>query len=260
MERIRAVINGKECAGEKGEFLLDIAERNGIVIPRLCHHESLRGLASCRLCLSEVTENNRKRIVTSCIFPVMRDITAETDTEEIQGMRRIIIGFMLAEAPDNERITALAAKYGASDISRYSTDNGNACIVCGLCVKACAEIKPGCIGTIKRGVSKKIAPPFEEPPEGCLGCGACANVCPTGHIRMDEETGGVRIIWDKKFEMIRCAVCGRYFMTKEQYTYISKESKKTGAERPVCDACSRTAIAEKWMGNTKYVYDRRPHI
>jgi NADH dehydrogenase/NADH:ubiquinone oxidoreductase subunit G len=256
MERITAIINGKECAGEKGEFLLDIAERNGIVIPRLCHHESLRGLASCRLCLAEATENSQKRIVTSCIFPVLRNIIVETDTEEIQGMRRIIIGFLLAEAPGNERISALAAEYGASDISRYQRDNGNACIVCGLCVKACAEIKPSCIGTINRGVSKKIAPPFEEPPDGCVGCGACANVCPTGHIHM-EEYGGVRIIWGKEFEMIRCDVCGERFMTKEQYAYINQ---KTGSERQVCGACSRTAIAEKWMDNAKYVYDRRPHI
>ena len=256
MECITAVINGKECDGEKGEFLLDIADRNGIVIPRLCHHESLRGLASCRLCLAEVTENNRKRIVTSCIFPVMRNITAETDTEEIRDMRGIIIGFLMAEAPGNERISALAAEYGASDISRYRTDDGNACIVCGLCVRACAEVKPGCIGTTRRGVYKKIAPPFDEPPAGCVGCAACANVCPTGHIHM-EETGGSRTIWGKEFEMIRCDVCGRFFMTKEQYDFISK---KTGAERPVCDACGRKAVAEKWVENRKYVYDRRPHI
>ena len=36
-------INGKICACEKGEFLLAVARRNGILIPTLCHHPALAG-------------------------------------------------------------------------------------------------------------------------------------------------------------------------------------------------------------------------
>jgi NADH dehydrogenase/NADH:ubiquinone oxidoreductase subunit G len=249
MDRVTAIINGKECVGEKGEFLLQMADRNGIAIPRLCHHESLRGLASCRLCLAEVTENGRKRIVTSCIFPVMRDITAETETEEIRRVRQTLFGFLLAEAPGNEPLLAMAGAYG--DISRYEKEKDNACVVCGLCVKACAEIGPNCIGTIQRGTYKKVAPPFEEAPENCIGCAACAQVCPTGHIRVVEE-GGTRKIWGAQFEMIRCEVCGQYFMTKEQFAYIARKTEK--AEPPVCADCQRAAVAQKWMGNKKYEF------
>jgi DNA-directed RNA polymerase subunit RPC12/RpoP len=68
-----------------------------------------------------------------------------------------------------------------------------------------------------------------------------------------EENGGERLIWGKKFEMIRCAVCGKHFMPKEQYDYIRK---KTGSDtQPVCDSCSRTAIAKKRMGNKKYAFN-----
>ena len=67
-----------------------------------------------------------------------------------------------------------------------------------------------------------------------------------------EENDGERIIWDKKFEMIRCSVCGKHFMTKEQFEFIRKKTGQTG--QPVCESCSRTAIAKKWMGNAKYVY------
>ena len=45
----KAIIDGKECTFEKGELLLQVAKRNGIEIPTLCHHEALPGLAACRL-------------------------------------------------------------------------------------------------------------------------------------------------------------------------------------------------------------------
>ena len=47
-------IDGKPCECQKGEFLLQIARRNGIEIPTLCHHESLPGQGCCLLFIFEV--------------------------------------------------------------------------------------------------------------------------------------------------------------------------------------------------------------
>ena len=244
MERVKVIINGKECYAEKGEFLLDIAERNGIVIPHLCHHDSLRGLATCRLCITEVTENGRKKIVTSCIFPVMRDISAETDTEEIRDMRKTLVSLLMAEVPDNERISRLVREYGIGDDSRFVKDQGNECMMCGLCVKACEEVGCNAIASINRGTTKKISTPYEEPSAECIGCGSCACVCPTGCIEI-EEGYGTRKIWGKEFKLIRCSICGKYFMTKEQYDYISKKCDST--EQPVCKSCKQIEVAKKMM-------------
>lgn len=244
MEHVKVVINGNECIAEKGEFLLDIAERNGIVIPHLCHHESLRGSASCRLCLAEVMENGRKKIVTSCIFPVMRDITAETNTEEIIKMRKTLISLLTAEAPGNDRISLLAEEYGIGDHSRFQRDQGNECILCGLCVKACEEMGCNAIATVNRGTTKKVATPYEEPSSECIGCGSCAHVCPTGCIEM-EEGYGIRKIWGKEFELLRCSVCGKYFITKEEYAYIGEKGDLS--EPPVCKHCKQIEVARKLM-------------
>ncbi|HWQ77600.1 MAG TPA: 2Fe-2S iron-sulfur cluster-binding protein [Anaerovoracaceae bacterium] len=244
MEYVKVIINGKECLAEKGEFLLDIAERNGIVIPHLCRHESLRGLASCRLCIAEVTENGRKKIVTSCIFPVLRDIEAETDTRELRDIRKTLVTLLMAEVPDNERISLLAEEYGAGDSPRFSADQGNECMMCGLCVKACEELGCNAIATVNRGTAKKVSTPYEEPSAVCIGCGACAYVCPTGCIKM-QEGYGVRKIWGKEFELIRCDVCGRQFMAKEQYEYLSK--KCDSVEAPVCESCKQAGVARKLM-------------
>ena len=249
MSMIAVVINGKACSARHGEFLLDVADRNGIAIPRLCHHESLRGLASCRLCLAEVSESGRKRIVTSCVFPVTRDIDVETDTEDIRNMRKMLIGFMLAETPGNEKILQLAKDYGASVTSRFSEDEGNNCVVCGLCVSACEELGRGCLFTVNRGTTKKVAAPYEEPPENCIGCGACAHVCPTGCIEI-EETEYTRTVWGKTFEMLNCGVCGKYFMPRAQYEYLAQKTDMP--DPPLCADCAQTALAKKYLLKPKY--------
>lgn len=242
VEKLKVIINGKECFAEKGEFLLDIAERNGIVIPHLCHHESLRGLATCRVCIVEVTESGKKKIVTSCIFPVMRDITVETETDEIRAMRKTLISFLMAEVPDNERIELLAKEYGVGDYSRFTEDKGNECMMCGLCVKACEELGCNAIATVNRGTTKKVATPYEEPSMECIGCGSCAYVCPTGCIKM-EEGYGFRKIWGREFEMLQCSICGNYFITKAQYDYTS--GKCDMSDQPVCKSCKQIEVARR---------------
>lgn len=246
MERVKVMINGKECIAEKGELLLDIAERNGIAIPHLCHHESLRGQATCRICIVEVVENGRKKVVTSCIFPVMRDIAVETDTEDIRNMRKTLLSLLMAEVPGDATISKMAEEYGvqAQDISRFSQDIGNECMMCGLCVKACEEVGCNAIATINRGTTKKIATPYEESSSACIGCGSCAYVCPTGCIKVEDEYG-IRRIWGKEFELLKCSVCGKYFMTKEEYDYVNKELNSP--EPPVCKSCKQIKIAKQMM-------------
>lgn len=244
MERLNIIINGKECAAEKGEYLLDIAERNGITIPHLCHHESLRGLATCRICVVEVTENGRKKIVTSCIFPVMRDLIVETETDEIKSMRKTLIALLMAETPDNERIQLLAKEYGILDTTRFEASEDNQCMMCGLCVKACEEMGCNAIATVNRGTTKKIATPYEEPSMECIGCGSCAYVCPTGCIKI-EDSYGTRQIWGREFELIRCSVCGKHFATKDQYEYTAEKSGEQGP--PICNHCRQHQFAKQIM-------------
>ena len=53
MSEIKLTINGKLCTGTQGETILTIAERAGIVIPTLCHNESVAHYGACGLCVVE---------------------------------------------------------------------------------------------------------------------------------------------------------------------------------------------------------------
>ena len=51
--RIKVTINGQVCSGTSGQTILDIAEKNGIHIPNLCHNEEVKVYGACSLCVVE---------------------------------------------------------------------------------------------------------------------------------------------------------------------------------------------------------------
>lgn len=231
-------IDNKVVHAEEGEYLLDVARRNGFVIPTLCHHESLGSDGRCRLCVVEVKAKGRSRIVTSCLFPVSKDIEeVSTESEDVRLVRRTVLELLLARCPDSELLHYLGRQYGVSKV-RYQadTDKGK-CILCNLCVRTCEGIVGvSAIGVSGKGPTKKITPPFGEASDACIGCGACVAVCPTGHILM-EDKDGVRLIWNKRFELARCPRCNRYHAPIEQLEFISKKTNVPLEDLMVCPSC-----------------------
>ncbi len=234
-------IDGKECQCEKGEYILTVARRNGIEIPTLCHHEALAGTASCRLCIVEVTENERSKIVVSCVYPISTECDVATNSEKVQQERGLILTLLQKRAPESEEIKALCEKYNAPQIDRFVKIDSEKCVMCGLCAKACAELSVGAISTVNRGVTKEVATPYHEVSPVCVGCGSCARVCPTSAIEM-VETEDTRTIWGKTFELVKCEHCGTVIGTKEE---LEKAAEAAGLEvDTLCSDCRKEAMAQ----------------
>ena len=270
---VKVKINGKNYEAEKGEYILNVCRRNRILVPTICNHDSLSGQGACRLCVVEVNEGKGNNVVVSCSYPLSRDCEVFTESEKIKNIRKTILSMLVTRAPAGDRLASLCQIYGVEQDKggkrrteslpapdRKSQDKlSSACVLCGLCARACASLGTGAISTVGRGVDKKISTPYNEPSEDCIGCKSCANVCPTKAIEYTEDKGH-RSIWGRKFKLLRCSSCGATFATEEEYAYSLKKAaaEKPALEKfylgkvtldkvsgpPVCDACRKKKNAD----------------
>lgn len=65
MQMIELSINGLRVQVEEGTTLLEAAEFLGFPIPALCHKDGLKPYGACRLCLVEIGDKERSKLVTS---------------------------------------------------------------------------------------------------------------------------------------------------------------------------------------------------
>ena len=235
---VNLIIDGKTITANKGAMVLEVARTNGIDIPTLCAHESISRSGACRLCVVEVKKANRTKIVTSCLYPVEEGIVVETKNERVLNVRRLVLQLLMARCPESDVIKDLAMKIGIETQPRFTPDKDKGkCILCRSCVRVCEEVVGvSAIGLSGRGSDKTVGPPYNEDSAVCIGCGACAFICPTGHIEM-ETTEDKRIIWGRTFKMKSCDVCGRYFAPEDQLKYISKITGVPLKELAVCMDC-----------------------
>jgi NADH dehydrogenase/NADH:ubiquinone oxidoreductase subunit G len=182
MSEVLLQIDGREVKATEGMTILEAARSVGISIPTLCHHEKLEPYGACRICIVEVEVGGWTRLVVSCVYLVEQGLVVRTRSEKIDKTRKVILELLLAHAPDSPKLQALAQEYGA-DKDRFEKE-ASFCILCGLCVRYCAEVKKkNAIGFIDRGIRKEISFIPEIASKECWDCKECFPLCPTSALQ-----------------------------------------------------------------------------
>jgi aldehyde:ferredoxin oxidoreductase len=184
-------VNGTSVPALRDSYLLAALTKAGADVPTLCHHKDLVPGGTCRLCVVEVEQRGRKRLVTACNYPVRGDLTVDAHSEGVQRHRRILAEMYLGRWPNVPIIREVAAKCGVTE-SRFTsplTDlNPKACILCTHCVRACDEfVLQRILDFAGRGIKRHLTMPFNEVDPHCIGCTSCAYVCPTGAIEVVDD-------------------------------------------------------------------------
>ncbi len=182
MSEIHLQIDGKQVAATEGTTILEAARSLGIEIPTVCDHAQLSPYGACRICTVEADSNGRTNLVAACQYPAEKDMVVRTKTEKVDKIRKILLEQMLAHAPDSEQLVALAQIYGA-DRDRFEKE-ASFCILCGLCVRYCAEIKQKhAVSFFDRGAKREIAFLPEIAIRECWDCKECFPLCPTSALQ-----------------------------------------------------------------------------
>lgn len=182
MSEIILDIDGKEVSAREETTILEAARSVGIFIPTLCHHEKLNSYGACRICTVEVESRGRVSLVASCVYPVEPGLVVRTRSEKIDKIRKMLLEMALAHAPDSEVLCELAQEYGA-DKDRFEKES-SFCILCGLCVRYCAEVKKkNAVGFIDRGAKREISFIPEIASKECWDCKECFPLCPTSYLQ-----------------------------------------------------------------------------
>ncbi|MDZ7820991.1 MAG: NADH-dependent [FeFe] hydrogenase, group A6 [Candidatus Marinimicrobia bacterium] len=209
-------INNNAYWANPGETILQVAHREGIKIPTLCHMSDLSPTGACRICVVEISGG---QLVPSCAFPVHEGMDVQTNSKKVRRSRKSIIELLIANHPKdclicvrngNCDLQDLAEEYGVRsyryvgekrtgklDLASPAVERDpEKCILCGRCVRMCHEVQNvGAIDFTDRGFYSQVAPALNRSlnTTACVYCGQCVTACPVGALR---EKSYLKAAWE----------------------------------------------------------------
>ena len=236
-DKITFTLDGKTVEAEAGMTIWEVANGRGLTIPHLCHKPApgYRPDGNCRACMVEV--DGERTLVASCIREPSEGMVVTTNSARAETARKMVVEMLLADQPEKDvahdkssHLWDMADLNGVSRsrLPKLEKDripllddshvamrvNLDACIQCGLCVRACREVQVNdVIGMSGRGHDAYPTFDFADPmgDSTCVACGECVQACPTGALMpatvLDAEQIGDSADYDREVQSV-CPFCG----------------------------------------------------
>jgi bidirectional [NiFe] hydrogenase diaphorase subunit len=191
----------------------------------------------CRLCVVEVGDGPRTRIVNSCTYPVEKDLVVQTHSDKVMQARRMVLELLLARAPKAKLIQDLARDHGVYE-TRFNTDDPEElCILCGLCVRTCRDVVGvSAISMAFRTPAKLVATPFLEAIRRLHRLRFLRLYLPHQRHSLHRERRRPHHL-GTGLRTAACSVCGNYIAPKAQLEHWAKITGDPVETFYVCRDC-----------------------
>ncbi|HEY0664819.1 MAG TPA: 2Fe-2S iron-sulfur cluster-binding protein [Gallionella sp.] len=215
-------LDGVTVPFEAGQTVMQAALTAGQYIPHLCYHPEFKPHGSCKLCTVKVGG----RTMASCTMPAEAGLEVESNTEELNDLRRTLVQMLFVEGnhfcPSCEKsgncqlqATAYELNMMTPRFNEFYPDRPldashpdilldfNRCILCELCVRASSEVDGKHVFALTgRGITKHLIVNAES---GRLSdtnialADKAMEVCPVGVI-LKKRVGFSQPIGERRYD------------------------------------------------------------
>jgi NADH-quinone oxidoreductase subunit G len=96
---VTITVDGKTLEAAKGELVIDVAERNGVYIPRFCYHSRMKPVGMCRMCIVEIDAGRGPALQPSCMIECADGMDVSTDSPVTKKAQEGVLEFLLVNHP-----------------------------------------------------------------------------------------------------------------------------------------------------------------
>ncbi|WP_088343615.1 MULTISPECIES: formate dehydrogenase subunit alpha [Rhodomicrobium] len=248
---IQFELDGEQVEARAGETIWQVAKRQGREIPHLCYspQPDYRPDGNCRVCMVEI--EGERVLAPSCKRTPTVGMKVKSASARAVAAQKMVMELLVADQPERatshdpdskfwnwaDKVDVTQSRFPAaerwqSDVSHPAMSvNLDACIQCGLCVRACREVQVNdVIGMAYRNHDSKIVFDFDDPmgESTCVACGECVQACPTGALMPSAllDANQTRVNYADRLVDSLCPFCG----VGCQVTYQVKDEKIIYAE------------------------------
>src|SRR3954447_21298710 len=91
-------LDGREVACRADETMLQVAEREGVEIPRLCYKDGLDAVGNCRSCMVEI--KGERVLAPSCCRAPAQGMEVSSNSERAVASQKMVLELLLADMPE----------------------------------------------------------------------------------------------------------------------------------------------------------------